>query len=244
MAPRSAKGGRRSWHVRCSAVSVRILWVKAGKLLPVDTGGKIRSFNILKQLARRHDLTLLSYYGGGDDPAYARALREEFPRALALHTGPLDRSKASRLFDFARRSLSPAPYAVSKFTSPLVRRQIEEWDRAGTFDVIVCDFLAASLNFAPSLRTPTVLFQHNVESMLWQRRADTESHPLKRLVTVREAQKMHRYERDTVKRFRHVIAVSDVDHGDLTEHEGGPLGRLGRCRLRGEHRRHQYPSDE
>jgi glycosyltransferase involved in cell wall biosynthesis len=192
-------------------VSVRILWVKAGKLLPVDTGGKIRSFNILKQLSLRHHVTLLSYYGGGDDPAYERELREQFPGALALHTGPLDRSKVSRLFDFARRSLSPAPYAVSKFTSPLVRRQIMDWDRAAVFDIIVCDFLAASLNFPRALRTPTVLFQHNVESMLWQRRADTESHPLKRLVTVREAQKMHRYERETVARFRHVIAVSDID---------------------------------
>ncbi len=26
---------------------MKILWVKAGKLLPVDTGGKIRSYNIL-----------------------------------------------------------------------------------------------------------------------------------------------------------------------------------------------------
>jgi polysaccharide biosynthesis protein PslH len=197
--------------VRCSAVSVRILWVKAGKLLPVDTGGKIRSFNILKQLALRHGVTLLSYYGGGDDPAYERQVREQFPGALALHTGPLDRSRLSRAFDFGRRSLSPAPYAVSKFTSPLVRDQIKEWDRAGTFDILICDFLAASLNFPDGLRTPTVLFQHNVESMLWQRRADTESHPLKRLVTVREARKMLRYERETVARFRHVIAVSDID---------------------------------
>ena len=59
-APRTARRRDRPWHVRCSAVSVRILWVKAGKLLPVDTGGKIRSFNILKQLAVRHDVTLLS----------------------------------------------------------------------------------------------------------------------------------------------------------------------------------------
>src|SRR5688572_7413894 len=38
-------------HVACSACEVRILWVKAGKILPVDTGGKIRSFNLLRHLA-------------------------------------------------------------------------------------------------------------------------------------------------------------------------------------------------
>jgi hypothetical protein len=46
---------------------MRLLWVKAGKLLPVDTGGKIRSYHLLRQLAARHDVTLLSYYGGTRD---------------------------------------------------------------------------------------------------------------------------------------------------------------------------------
>ena len=39
---------------------MRILWVKAGKLLPVDTGGKIRSFNILRELAATNAVTLLT----------------------------------------------------------------------------------------------------------------------------------------------------------------------------------------
>ena len=43
---------------------MRILWVKAGKILPVDTGGRIRSFNILRHLAERNDTAFLSYYGG------------------------------------------------------------------------------------------------------------------------------------------------------------------------------------
>ncbi len=51
---------------------MRILLVKAGKLLPVDTGGKIRSYNLLRQLAARQETTLLSYYGGQRDEAYER----------------------------------------------------------------------------------------------------------------------------------------------------------------------------
>ena len=39
---------------------MRILWVKAGKLLPVDTGGKIRSYNLLRQLAARHETVPLT----------------------------------------------------------------------------------------------------------------------------------------------------------------------------------------
>ena len=46
---------------------MKILWVKSGKLLPVDAGGKIRSYNILRQLQRLHELVLLTPYGGKRD---------------------------------------------------------------------------------------------------------------------------------------------------------------------------------
>ena len=53
---------------------MRILWVKADKLLPVRNGGNIRSFHILRQLALQHEITLFSYYGGPRDRAYEEAL--------------------------------------------------------------------------------------------------------------------------------------------------------------------------
>jgi len=55
---------------------MKILWVKAGKLLPVDSGGKIRSFNLLRHLARQHQVTLLSYYGGNRDREYESSIEQ------------------------------------------------------------------------------------------------------------------------------------------------------------------------
>jgi polysaccharide biosynthesis protein PslH len=190
---------------------VKLLWVKAGKLLPVDTGGKIRSFNLLRELATRIDVTLLSYYSGARDVEYERAIVDAFPGAVAIHTGVPDGSTSSRAFDYARRLLSPAPYAVTKHTAPSLRRMVTEWDAARRFDVLLCDFLAPSLNFPRRCQTPAVLFQHNVESILWRRQADTEQRLAQRAVFQLEAWKMDRYERATVGRFDHVIAVSDAD---------------------------------
>lgn len=196
---------------------MRILWVKAGKLLPVDTGGKIRSFNLLRQLASGHDVTLLSYYGGRRDQQYETALRDTFSKAVPVHTGAWDGSTAARVLDYARRSLSPAPYAVAKFADDSVKRMIAGWDASAAFDVSVCDFLSASLNFPDERRIPTVLFQHNVESILWRRQADTERHPVRRRIFAREADKMTRYERRTVGAFEHIIAVSDTDRRTMLE---------------------------
>ena len=42
---------------------MKILWVKAGGLLPLDSGGKIRSFHIASELAKTHDVTLFIFCG-------------------------------------------------------------------------------------------------------------------------------------------------------------------------------------
>lgn len=190
---------------------MKILWVKAGKLLPVDTGGKIRSFNLLRELDARSQVTLLSYYGGARDPDYERDLVEVFPRAMPVHTGAPDGSPATMALDYAGKLLRRAPYAVTKFTSRAVRRLVADLDASRQFDVSVCDFLSASLNFPERPHTSSVLFQHNVESILWRRQATTEHHALKRLVYSLEASKMERYERAAVGRFEHVLAVSTAD---------------------------------
>lgn len=190
---------------------MRILWVKAGKLLPVDTGGKIRSYNLLRQLAARHETVLLSYYGGRRDEAYEREIAEHLPGAETVHTDTPDGGALAQGLHYAARLPHPAPYAVTKFTSPRVRKLVTRWLAERRFDVAVCDFLSASLNFPRALQTPSVLFQHNVESALWERQARHEPNPVKRAVFKLEAAKMKAYERAAVARFHHVIAVSEHD---------------------------------
>jgi polysaccharide biosynthesis protein PslH len=195
---------------------VRILWVKAGKILPVDTGGKIRSFNLLRQLAARHATTLLSYYAGSRDLKYEESLAKALPGAVPVPTGgPV--SYVGTVLDYVRHTASPAPYAVTKFTSARARQMIADWMREGRFDVMVCDFLSASLTFPAELGTPTALFQHNVESALWTRQAAHEANPVKKAAFSLEAAKMRRYERSAVRRFHHVIAVSENDKTLMSE---------------------------
>lgn len=194
---------------------MRILWVKAGKILPVDTGGKIRSYNLLRQLAARHETVLLSYYGGARDLNYEDEIAHHLPGAVTVHTGALEAGALQQGLDYLRRLPSRAPYSVTKFTSGKVRRMIADWMRERRFDVAVCDFLSASLNFPRVLETPTVLFQHNVESALWKRQAEHAPDPLRRVAFRIEAAKMLRYEQSAVGRFHHVVAVSEHDREQM-----------------------------
>lgn len=190
---------------------MRILWVKANKLFPVHSGGDIRSYNIARQLARTHELTFFSYYDGARDSAYDQELVEHFPGAISIATGKSDSSTLARGMDYLGRLASPLPYAVGRFACVKVRRKLEEFFAAHSFDVAICDFLDAAVNFPQRLSVPSVLFQHNVEAEIWRRHAATESNPLKRRMYVLEAKKMLNYERQAVRKFHRVIAVSEHD---------------------------------
>jgi polysaccharide biosynthesis protein PslH len=196
---------------------MRILWVKADKLLPVQNGGNIRTYHVLRYLSERHQLTFYSYYGGVPDPGYERELQRQLPGAVAVCTGKRELSGVARGLDYLSHLGAHAPYAVSRFASARVQKQLQTWFREQRYDVAVCDFLDAAINFPGRLNIPSVLFQHNVESEIWRRHADTAGNPVKKMLYRMEFRKMLRYERAAVRKFQHVIAVSENDRALMTK---------------------------
>ncbi len=196
---------------------MRILWVKANKIFPVHSGGDLRSFHILQELALRHELTFLSYYDGAVDERYEREVEERLPGALCLCTGNRKDSTMARGLDYLTHALDDAPYAVGRFASAIVREELERSLAGPEPDVVVCDFLDAAINFPERLTVPSVLFQHNVESEIWRRHAQMETNGAKRLLYSREYRRMLSYEKAAVRKFQHVIAVSEHDRRLMSE---------------------------
>ena len=195
---------------------MKILWVKANKILPVHSGGDLRSFNILRQLAVRDEVIFFSYYDDEVDPEYEKKLREQLPGSVCVNTGRRQASSLARGMDYLLRLPDAAPYAVSRFGSAKVRERLKRCLDESQPDVVVCDFLDAAVNFPEQLTMPAVLFQHNVESEIWRRHASNGSGPAKKLIYGMEFSKMLRYEQKMVRRFDHVIAVSEHDKKLMT----------------------------
>jgi polysaccharide biosynthesis protein PslH len=196
---------------------VRILWVKPGKLLPLNTGGQLRTYNILRKLSGNHELTFLSYYSGPQDSVYDREIVEHIPGTVPVGGSGSDDSSFGRYISYLQLLPGKAPHAVSKFTDLRVHAMLREWIADRRFEVAVCDFLASTLNFPSDLTTPTALFQHNVETVLWKRKAEHEAKWLDRMVAKIEYAKMIHFEPEQVRRFHHVIAVSDADRDAMRE---------------------------
>jgi len=83
---------------------------------------------------------------------------------------------------------------------------------------VVCDCLVSAVNLPTAKQC--VLFQHNVETTIWQRLAENERNPLKRAYLRGQAAKMFRYEREVCRAARSVVAVSEVDARRLREMYG------------------------
>jgi glycosyltransferase involved in cell wall biosynthesis len=108
-----------------------------------------------------------------------------------------------------RNLFSPLPYAIARYDSPELRDRVRSL--AGTADLIVCDFLTSSLNLPDDLPAPVVLFEHNVEAMIWQRHVSVPQQPVRRAYMRLQWRRMRRHESRECRRFAHVIAVSSID---------------------------------
>jgi hypothetical protein len=82
-------------------------------------------------------------------------------------------------------------------------------------DVCVADFLVSMPNMPRATRIPTVLFEHNVEYMIWKRLAEVQRRAWRRALLAIEWQKMRRYESRACRRARLTIAVSEADRALL-----------------------------
>ena len=110
---------------------MKILWVKAGGLVPPDTGGKIRSYNILRELAHQHSVTFFSFYAAHDNDLHP-SLESVFDRVVCI---PLQLPKPKSLAemrDYGIRLLSSQPYSITKYCRPEVRRKLHALLEAGT----------------------------------------------------------------------------------------------------------------
>jgi sugar transferase (PEP-CTERM/EpsH1 system associated) len=190
---------------------VNILWLKTELLHPVDKGGRIRTYQMLRELKRDHYITYLTLDDGGAAlDAAERA--EEYCHDLVrvpFHTQP--KRTAAFYGELLRNLASPLPYAIWKYRSPAMRRAIEDARQRRETDVVVCDFLTPSVNVPDRRPCPTLLFQHNVEATIWERQAQVASNPVTKAYLREQWRRMRRFERAQCRRFDHVVAVSPRD---------------------------------
>ena len=190
---------------------MRILWLKSDLLLPLDKGGKLRTWHLMRHLAQRHEITYLAFKEPAQPAADVEGMREVAARVETVTRSEPAKGTLRFYADAALHLVDPLPYAVGKYRSPAFRRRLNALLRTQRFDLIVCDFLVPVVNLPTRLPCPAVIFTHNVESAIWRRHAETKANAIGRFLYGVQYRRMLRFERKTLARFDGVLAVSDAD---------------------------------
>lgn len=199
---------------------MHLLWIKSELLHPIDKGGRIRTYNMLRALKQQHRVTYLTLDNGMAAPDAEQRALEYCHDLIRVPFREAMRGSPRFWMELLANVASPLPYAVAKYHSPRMRAEISDTVRKDRIDVAVCDFLFPSRNVPDGLPCRTVLFQHNVEAAIWKRHAAVQRNPLARAYFTEQWRRMKRIEGAECLRFDRVIAVSRADADELEREYG------------------------
>lgn len=185
---------------------------------PPDGGVQIRTYNVLRLLARSFDVTALCFYRAGICPTdaavrAAMAGLEALPGVASVEAFPIpqEHGRARLAWDHLRSVASRRAYTVFSYESAEYRARVEELLRTRSFDLVHVDSLDLS-GYLPLLQgMPVVCVHHNVESALLRRRAESERSPLRRRYVALQAELLEAEERRWCRRVALNVAVSEED---------------------------------
>jgi polysaccharide biosynthesis protein PslH len=181
---------------------------------PLDSGKRIRTFNLLERLARRHSITLLCYGAGA---GAGRAALERAGIRVEL-VEPLAEERGARLYLRLFANLfSPYPFSVVKHYTTRFQQAFDDLRARENWDLIQCEWTPYARFVPENLNIPLMISAHNVESQIWERRASHSSNPVEKLFFRTQEWKMRWFERRALRRAAASTAVTEDDARTMRE---------------------------
>lgn len=187
---------------------MKILWANPHFLHPTTKGGQIRTLEMLRHLHQWHEIHYVALENPAEPEGVARSSEYCSKPYPIPHRLPR-RGSPAFVVQAAANLVNPLPLAVSRYQSGAMKQRIAELLRNEHFDRLVCDFLFAAPNI-PSLEK-ALLFQHNVETTIWDRHVETAPDAFRRAFFRVQRNRMARYEGKACRQAAHVVAVSGKD---------------------------------
>ncbi len=187
---------------------MRILFLHSQIPYPLDTGAKIRTYQLLRHLGRRHEVTLACFGRPGDDDALA-AVRRITAEVVLLdgHTrGP--RANALALMKSLRRGL---PFSVGKYVHAAAMAQVRRHSQKVSFAAVHVDQPHLAVTAPPLAYAARVIHEHNIESQIALRFYEKAAHPVLKQFLHDQYRRMERFETALWRQADHVVTVSDQD---------------------------------
>lgn len=195
---------------------MRVLWISHLLPWPPIGGNMQRSYNLLEQACRRHEVHLVALAQTAHRDMQATPERAADPLAnlcasVTTFPIPAERTRLHHWLLIGRSYFSELPYDVHWLHSKEMKRTVENLARRHAFDLVHVDTLGVAQYAQAVPNVPFALTHHNVESDMMRQRAEREDSWPRRLYFKREAVKLAAYERRLARKASVHIVVSDLD---------------------------------
>ncbi len=190
---------------------MKILFVAPRLPVPADTGGKIRTFNLLKQIAKKAETRLVCFSFEKED----KGLANELDKNLGILTSLIPMLPLGLINNIKNVLADPLPYSIIKYYSPAMEETLTSFKAIGTFDAVHIDHLHMGHYIKCLSPLPCILDEHNVEYRILERCAKFERSFFKRCFFSQQVLKMKTFEASKIQECSQFCAVSDDDRKDL-----------------------------
>lgn len=183
---------------------------------PVNSGGRIRTFHLLKAISRVHQVTLITALEGDADREALFALRERLPE-LTVQTVrvPLRNTTWRRLVRTGRNLFDFLPYTWASYRHSLFTAHVQGVLLKGAFDLIHCEQVHAAHTLKGCRTPPRLINASDVQWLILRRVAEQEPRRWKRALVMWQASKTLRAEREAYAAFDRCVAVSEFDRAQI-----------------------------
>ncbi len=189
---------------------MKILMVSSYLPYPLFSGGHIRLYNIIKNLSKNHQITLVCEkraYQNGQDIAEVG----KFCKKIIT----VDRKKQWTLKNIFKTGFSKYPFLVTGHTHSQMRREIKKILEKEKFDLIHVETFYIMQNL-PKVTVPVVLTEHNIESLVYERFKQSTHFFIKPLLNI-DILKLKKIEEKAWTKANAVIAVSKNDRNIIKD---------------------------
>lgn len=204
--------------------ALNILWVNVRLLHPLNGGDRLRTYHMLRQIKKLCHVTYVCPRTPSDSEDDLQKGEEYADQVITFKHDPprggTPRFYASVLWNCLR---GKRPFASSKYRSNQAQQLICYELSSKKYDLVIADYLMSWIHFAEQPYAsvlPSIVFQHNVESLIWQRHTQAAVNPLRRWICKREWQMTRAFEDHVGGNATGQIAVSEDEEQIFREERG------------------------
>jgi glycosyltransferase involved in cell wall biosynthesis len=195
---------------------LKILFLTNRSPYPIKDGQSRRTYNILKGLACRHEVYLLSLYESAEEvmPESVGHLKS-FCKQVEILPAPRKTLSLGMVARLLRSLFSKDPYTVWRHYSRPYMKRVRMWLDLTPFDVVHCDILLLAYCIRDLNGPFRTLTDHDVSYLKAKRLAAHMRNPVLKLFLYFEALKLKQLESRIFSTLDLGIAVSELDRQHL-----------------------------